>query len=100
MSPMTQGYTDLRAEQARKKQIGGDHYNRLTIQPIDYYESVSADSEHYEGFLRFNAMKYLSRYTEKGGLQDVRKALHYCELLDGHLTKRSILSRSTDIEDR
>ena len=63
-----------------QKQIGGDHYSRMAIQPVDFYESVS--KEHYEGFCRFNAIKYLSRYDSKGQpLQDLAKAQHYIEML-------------------
>mgnify|MGYP003322801912 FL=1 len=62
-----------------RKQIGGDHYQRLDIEPLDFFRAVSEDG--YEGFLRFNAMKYLTRYPQKGGIGDLRKAHHYCELL-------------------
>lgn len=62
-----------------RKQVGGDHYQRLSIEPLDFFKAVSEDG--YEGFLRFNAMKYLTRYPQKGGIGDLRKAQHYIELL-------------------
>lgn len=33
--------------------------------------------EQFKGFLRGNALKYLIRYEQKGGVDDLRKALDY-----------------------
>jgi hypothetical protein len=61
---------------ARNHQIGGDHYASKAVQPWDAMEAWGRPHE-YEGFLRFNVVKYLARYPEKGGLQDLYKARHY-----------------------
>ena len=82
----------------RAKQVGGSHYSRMAIQPVEFYEAI--DSVHYEGFLRFNAIKYLSRYPQKGQIEDIKKAKHYCELLETLLRKRTELSQPTNIEDK
>ena len=37
--------------------------------------------EQVEGFLRGNALKYLQRYDKKNGVEDLRKAKHYIEML-------------------
>lgn len=37
--------------------------------------------EQVEGFLRGNALKYLQRYDKKNGVDDLRKAKHYVEML-------------------
>lgn len=37
--------------------------------------------EQVEGFLRGNALKYLQRYDKKNGMEDLRKAKHYVEML-------------------
>jgi hypothetical protein len=37
--------------------------------------------EEFVGFLRGNAIKYLARCNEKGGVEDVKKAQHYIEKL-------------------
>jgi hypothetical protein len=34
-----------------------------------------------KGFLRINAMKYLVRYDEKGGVDDLEKAMNYTRML-------------------
>jgi hypothetical protein len=60
---------------ANDKQVGGNHYSSKKIQPWDFI--VSNDI----GFLAGNAIKYLARYKDKNGEQDIRKAIHYCEKL-------------------
>lgn len=57
-------------------QVGGTHYLNKTIQPWGYMESIMTPEE-FEGYLRGNVIKYISRYPEKAGLQDLRKAEHY-----------------------
>ena len=61
--------------QANANQIGGDHYAKRTIQPWDYIIANNI------GFLEGNAIKYLTRWKEKGGVQDIEKAQHYIEKL-------------------
>jgi hypothetical protein len=60
---------------ARAEQIGGDHYNKYAIQPIDYI--MANKLEWCEG----NVVKYITRWKDKGGLQDLLKARHYLDLL-------------------
>jgi len=60
---------------AHDKQIGGDHYKRMKIQPSDYI--VKNNLGWYEG----NIVKYITRHSIKGGRQDVEKVIHYAELL-------------------
>lgn len=54
------------------KQVGGSHYLKA-IQPWDIIEAW--DMDFWEG----NALKYLLRYKEKGGLQDLDKLQHYLD---------------------
>ena len=56
-------------------QIGGDHYRSMAIQPVTYIESNGLD------FLAGNVVKYVSRHRNKNGVADVRKAIHYCQLI-------------------
>lgn len=60
------------ARNANTLQIGGMHYKAKDIQPWDY---IAANQI---GYLAGNAIKYLSRYKEKGGADDIKKAIHYC----------------------
>jgi len=61
-------------------QIGGDHYRSKTIQPWDVMEAWGT-KEEFSGFLRFNVLKYLCRYRDKNGLEDLLKAKQYLEKL-------------------
>lgn len=60
---------------ASEKQIGGSHYKDMPIQPSEYITKNGIG--WYEG----NAIKYISRYKQKGGKADIEKAVHYLELL-------------------
>jgi hypothetical protein len=63
------------------RQVGGDHYKNLGIQPIDYILSNGL------GFAEGNIIKYTTRYRQKGGVEDLRKVIHYAELLIAHLER-------------
>ena len=56
-------------------QEGGDHYKKLKIQPIEFIDANGLD------FLQGNVVKYITRHKDKNGAADVRKALHYCQLI-------------------
>jgi len=60
---------------ALDKQISGNHYKDKSIQPIVYIHSNNL------GFCAGNVVKYVTRYKTKGGAADIRKAIHYLELL-------------------
>lgn len=57
------------------KQVGGAHYKSMKIQPTQYI------MENNLGWCEGNAIKYLSRWQSKGGIEDIRKARHYVEML-------------------
>lgn len=56
------------------------HYTKGGIEALDAIEA-SMTEEAFCGFLKGNVMKYLWRYLDKGGLQDLRKALYYLNRL-------------------
>lgn len=56
-------------------QVGGDHYRKLKIQPVEYIHANGIN------FFAGNAIKYLTRYESKGGKQDLEKAKHFIDLL-------------------
>jgi hypothetical protein len=58
-----------------KKQVGGNHYKKYKIQPIEFIIKNNI------GFVEGNILKYILRFKEKGGVQDLLKAKHYIELL-------------------
>lgn len=61
---------------ARDTQIGGSHYKDKSVQPWQAMEAWMS-REQFIGFLRGNAIKYLARCDDKGGVEDIRKAHHY-----------------------
>lgn len=65
---------------ANQTQIGGTHYASKKIQPWDAMEAWMTRAE-FAGFLRGNAIKYLARCNDKGGVQDLLKARHYIDKL-------------------
>ena len=56
-------------------QEGGQHYKSKAIQPIVYIHANKL------GFCEGNVVKYITRHKEKNGAEDIRKVIHYCELL-------------------
>ena len=60
---------------AKDYQIGGNHYKNKGIQPIEYIMSNGL------GFCEGNVIKYVSRWRDKNGLDDLLKAKHYLEFL-------------------
>jgi hypothetical protein len=66
-------------------QVGGSHYKALAVEP---WAAMAAwmTPPQFQGFLLGSAIAYLARVntegvTGKGGVQDVKKAAHYCQKL-------------------
>lgn len=57
-------------------QVGGDHYLSKSIQPWDAMEAWLTHDE-FTGYLRGNVIKYIARYRDKNGIEDLQKASHY-----------------------
>lgn len=63
------------SESALDSQIGGNHYKDLAIQPVEYVHRNGI------GYMEGCAIKYLTRWRSKGGIQDLEKAKHFIDLL-------------------
>ena len=73
---MSDGMTEmLEEENALAKQVGGNHYAEMAIQPVEFIVAKEL------GFLEGNIVKYVCRHHAKNGAEDIHKAIHYCELL-------------------
>jgi hypothetical protein len=57
------------------KQVAGNHYKDLPIQPVQYIHANAL------GYFEGNVIKYVSRWRKKNGIADLEKAKHYIELL-------------------
>jgi hypothetical protein len=56
-------------------QEGGNHYKKYKIQPTEFIHTNNLN------FIQGNVIKYLLRYKDKNGLEDLQKAKHYIDLL-------------------
>lgn len=56
-------------------QVGGEHYKKQKIQPIEYIHANGIP------FIEANIIKYATRHKDKNGAQDVEKIIHYAKLL-------------------
>lgn len=56
-------------------QVGGDHYRQRSIQPWDVWQEYGMNA--FEGAV----LKYLLRWRDKGGVEDLKKARHTLDKL-------------------
>lgn len=57
-----------------KTQVGGDHYSRLKIQPMEFSLANNWDAAAH------TALKYITRFRDKAGKADLEKAIHCIEM--------------------
>lgn len=72
----------------RLKQVGGGHYTSKTIQPWDAMESWMS-YEAFCGYMQGNVIKYVARYLDKNGLEDLDKADHYLTKLRAYIREQN-----------
>jgi hypothetical protein len=58
-----------------QQQIGGEHYKNCPIQPVEYCQHNGLN------YCESNVVKYVTRHRDKGGVEDLKKAKHYIDLL-------------------
>jgi len=56
-------------------QVDGKHYKHLKIQPVEYIHANNIP------FIEGSIIKYATRWRDKGGLKDIEKIKHFCDLL-------------------
>lgn len=61
-------------ENALRSQVGGSHYSKRAIQPIQYIHANGLD------FFQGSIVKYATRHKDKGGANDLRKIIHFAQL--------------------
>jgi len=62
------------------RQVGGDHYKKLAVQPWDVVDTWPIEQQI--GYYRGGALKYVMRMGSKDeSIQEVGKGLHYLEKL-------------------
>jgi len=68
-------YTVPKGSEPYGYQVGGNHYSKYPIQPTEYI------IKNKLGFCEGNVVKYVTRWRDKGGVEDLKKAKHYIEML-------------------
>ena len=68
-------FGDIEAFSAMYTQVGGDHYSKRAIQPIEF---IAANDLN---FMEGSIVKYIVRWRDKGGFQDLEKIKQYVDLL-------------------
>ncbi|PHQ63258.1 MAG: hypothetical protein COC10_07160 [Sphingobium sp.] len=71
-------------------QIGGGHYKKLVIQPVEYIHANQIP------FIEGNVIKYVTRWRDKGGIADLEKAKHFIDLLLELEMRAKLPSAETD----
>lgn len=56
-------------------QVGGDHYKKCGIEPVEYIHANGLD------FFRGNIVKYVTRDKDKNGAEDIRKVIDYANMI-------------------
>ena len=73
--PVDDPELDLEKWKPMDVQIGGNHYKKLKIQPMRYSMENKLDP------LQHTIVKYVTRFRDKGGVQDLEKAKHCLDML-------------------
>ena len=60
---------------AKDEQIGGQHYKDMAIQPAEFI------TKNGIGYIEGSVIKYVCRWRKKNGIEDLKKAKHFLELL-------------------
>ena len=60
---------------ATDTQVGGNHYTKLAIQPMRYSMENGLDA------LQHTIIKYVTRFRDKNGIEDLEKAKHCIDML-------------------
>lgn len=68
---------------AFSKQVGGGHYTKMKIQPFQYSMANGLDP------MQHTIIKYVTRFRDKNGIEDLEKAKHTIDLLIEHELKQA-----------
>lgn len=62
-------------ERALATQVGGGHYKDMVIQPVEFVHKNGI------GYMEGSVIKYVSRWRKKNGVEDLKKARRFLDLL-------------------
>jgi hypothetical protein len=76
-----------------KKQIGGSHYKSFAIEPWTFVQENNLNP------FQANVIRYACRYQKKGGIQDLEKIIHYCEMEIDFIKKKNDDVTHAEVEE-
>lgn len=68
-------YEELAGKSALDKQVDGNHYKDMKIQPVQFCRA------NHMGGLESSVVRYITRHKVKNGRVDIEKAIHCLELI-------------------
>ena len=72
-------------------QVGGSHYKDMAFQPIELITTLRCS------FVQGCIIKYISRYKNKNGAQNIKKCIHYAQLAI-ELKDKGLCKNTKDID--
>ena len=81
---------------ALEKQVGGEHYKNNAFQPIQLIVALNLN------FIEGCIIKYITRYKNKNGVQDIMKCIHYSELAKelNHVNSRFLNAKDHNLVNK
>lgn len=67
-----------------KDNINPSHYKQGSVECIDAIESATINKKGLDAVCTANVIKYIWRFEDKGGLEDLKKAMWYLERMIRH----------------
>lgn len=77
---------------AFSKQVGGGHYTKMKIQPFQYSMANGLDP------MQHTVIKYVTRFRDKNGIEDLEKAKHTIDLLIEHELQKAAPATEAPVE--
>ena len=85
--------------EANQRQVGGNHYKKHGANGEQHWDRVARlYGEHAYVYFVGCITKYVERFRDKGGIQDLEKARHYLDKLI-ELEKKCLAEKGPDVCD-
>ncbi len=81
----------------KKDNINPSHYRNGKVECIDALESATVNKKGIEAICTANVIKYLWRYEDKNGFEDVKKAQWYLNRLIQSIDKRTPIEKYREL---
>lgn len=72
-------------------QVGGTHYKECAYQPVKFCADLNLN------FFQGNIVKYITRYKDKNGREDLEKVIHYAQIGDELQPRNFVTSKAGEL---